>query len=760
MLRELSGSCGPRARVLRRHRIAPERARPWVALVASAWALAVWAAAACAQKPIEFPPEDPTPGPSEVALARFRERFPRLAGKLEARQPVHLLAVGDSVTRGFLYNEHRYSLLRTYTGVFAASLAKDFFFTGGVREIAPERGNPEKIEPSLGPEITIEDHTRNGADVFFAFAGLTTDGFDNDPDLVIINFGANDARRSIPLADYRAALDAVATLVRKRNADLLFVGPTPEFDLGDRIGLGMTRPYTETMREVAEQQEVFFADADQLLFDGLAGDEPFPATPEAAFGAVTARLRKFFDHGPDVDDLIHPNEAGHELLGRALGRAVMEGVPVPPVSVSGIVSVGDDGACEVRGALANTGAASIKGVLCPLPLGFVAEPAGDSPDAPVALDAGGVGPFAFAMRKSDPPNWIPAIHAAGFPGHEPVVHVPLLLVEANRATWIDFRAPLAPVGVAWGIGAAHNLGGQFRVACELVNPKDEPLEVDYTASWAGEERSGNATLEPSGRRALELTFDLPKAPVDRVRDRLVLRVRAGGRELVFERGVELCRNFGLGSRLPLFPMPVYRPGVTDESLSTGGTERPSVVLRPEADSESLFLTFDIERHELVSAGSNPAMIIDLVIDGRFFRERGTIGFSDILGVSFGAEDGDGEVKPVRLGAFGNGYDRQLDASRIRSSLETRPDGSRRATLTIPRRYFYRHPWDLGNGNSALGIRADVSFLSVDADHPDGFYPPSLRFLLVDPEVSRHDSRWLPMLELTSEPTGRWTVMIY
>ena len=112
---------------------------------------------------IDLDADRPTrPTPEQVA-ERLGKRLPKVAALTAARQPLHIALIGDSVTRGFLYEDDIYDMLKTYSGVFAGALTKQFFYTGGVRALNPGKNLPTKTTAAYGPEITLENFSRNGA---------------------------------------------------------------------------------------------------------------------------------------------------------------------------------------------------------------------------------------------------------------------------------------------------------------------------------------------------------------------------------------------------------------------------------------------------------------------------------------------------------------------------------------------------------------------------------------------------------------------
>ena len=127
---------------------------------------------------------------TEAQRARVAAKLPRLLSKLEQHAAVHVIVLGDSVSNYYLPGgaEDSEVFIKACQNEFLRRLADRFYYTGGVRNIKPRRGNPENLFPSVGPEITVHNLARNGAVVLQALQWLTTDGFDNPPDLAIDQF--------------------------------------------------------------------------------------------------------------------------------------------------------------------------------------------------------------------------------------------------------------------------------------------------------------------------------------------------------------------------------------------------------------------------------------------------------------------------------------------------------------------------------------------------------------------------------------------
>ena len=117
------------------------------------------------------------------------------------------------------------------------------------------------------------------------------------------------------------------------------------------------------------------------------------------------------------------------------------------------------------------------------------------------------------------------------------------------------------------------------------------------------------------------------------------------------------------------------------------------------------------------------------------------------------------------GLFGIDYSAEFDRAGIDTALSTRPDGTRRITVSIPRKYFYLHEYGrlpdqaLGNGNSQFGINTNLTFLAPDPEAEIRF-PDDRRFILLQPLVSKDDAETLAALELVNPGTGRWSARLF
>ena len=715
--------------------------------------------------PLSEMPKRPSP---EVIAGRLSERLPKVGALAGARQPIHIALIGDSVTRGFLYEPDIYDVLRTYSGVFAEALTREFFYTGGVRAVNPGKTLPKKASASFGPEITLENFSRNGADAFYGLLPLTTGVFDNSPDLVLLDFGINDGIGRLPLVDYEAALTESVRIARAGGADVLLVGAPMTLHPTARIGLGAARGQSAILRKLAAQPGVTFVPAGAAI---LA--EVFKAaevrSPEGAFSAVERALAPLFVHPNEpagmAPDRIHPNWKGHAAMGKAIAEGLLGETtePVPPATLTGTVSATSETAVSFIGKLTNTSTETLKTVFCPLSPSIALDvDLTASPDIPIDLKRGASTEIRFTLQRQPTFEAMPAIEYLD--GVDPTGRTAAMtgLLVGKSAIYVDCEASVRPIAGGWERGAQHFVGAESEIAFTAVSP-GTTIAVPYSASGSDARANGrfNLTGQEIGTAALALRF--PALPIGG-RMKIPLELAFGENASLGSRKAtaEIVRNLGLGQRIALYPADRYLPGRSPDAI-LGDPEAPSVLFRAEADEAALYLTYDIAQAELMPAPSSPtvpegSVRIDLRIDARAHDTRATLGMSPAITIQLGHKDGLGVADARPTGTFGNGYDRVVDEKNIRAALETRGDGTRRITVVIPRAYFYNHPWALGNGNSTLGFNTSIAL--YQGDLTTGGYPLQTTFVLADPDVKREDARYFPQLELTTQPTQRWSVFVY
>ncbi|MGD9746123.1 MAG: SGNH/GDSL hydrolase family protein, partial [Verrucomicrobiales bacterium] len=264
--------------------------------------------------------DNPNPG---VLTAQQRERLkgfiPRTFRKLERRDRVHIVALGDNVTRVYTpVPDTSEDFIEGYVAKFGTMLAKRFFYTGGVRMVNAPKGKRQKWDEHLGKEIQVENLAVGGRTAVDALQYLTTTAFLNDPDLVLVNYGINDSKQNLSLDTYRRSLSQVVEECRRRGVDVIVMAPNLIRGFPEPVEWGLTRPYATVAEEVAAENSVFFMDFGKYTAS-LGGAVPANYESEAAITQVSDRLHTMFhfEAGKPDDDL-HPNHETQKFMGSAL----------------------------------------------------------------------------------------------------------------------------------------------------------------------------------------------------------------------------------------------------------------------------------------------------------------------------------------------------------------------------------------------------------------------------------------------------------
>ncbi len=225
---------------------------------------------------------------------RFKQFLPNTFQKLEARDNVHVLALGEASFVGQAPSGDRpnANALFAMPGEFTERLARGFFYPGGVRLVNAPAGTVKNRSEIQGTAITLETSVPSDNSVFGGLRHAAGDAFVHDPDLVMIQFGGFDALSGTAIHNFRAALTRVVRLAREQGADVILCAPTPIF--ADTWGL--SRPYARAVESVAREEQVFFLDLGQLLLGAIGGADP-DAEPSAAQDLVSDRLRRFYFFG-------------------------------------------------------------------------------------------------------------------------------------------------------------------------------------------------------------------------------------------------------------------------------------------------------------------------------------------------------------------------------------------------------------------------------------------------------------------------------
>ena len=738
--------------------------------------------------------------------ARLRKYLPRTYEKLAKRNPVHVVTMGDSVMGMYGYGPEYNNSLLSYQSIFLSELSDQFYYPGGVRLVGASKNQAEKLQDILGLEITLQNLSRGGKLLLHALQPLTTQAFENKPDLVIVSYGINDATVNYSLDSYRRLLEQIVTMVKANNADLLLFGPTLIVDDPPEETLARNRPYTNIMRDVAEANGVWYCDLGDLswliklddrnahLKDAIkeaakkkeqqadaanthaddsaqtqtsapvAGPAPSPVVSplmeqidpdpdkKAAklFSSVVQDYRTHFNHG-SVIDWIHPDAEFHRFLGKRVYRELLNGKKTLPWSVSAPTLVMDGTKqCLLTYKLENTSETEQSITILPLVTRYWNPQAAPTQ---VILKPG---------KKSEVSiTWIPRnenTFLEGMPAGSPQICFSIMHANAETVHIDDLTPIVEPVSVLWNTGAQFNLENNVELQARILNTSRQELKGKWEASLLDQKWSGDISVPVGESAVAKLPFNLPNGADARLRNNIHFTVTLDGQAYRFDRNVELTRNMGLKEDIALVPMENFGAG-KDLNPKLPDASTRGVRFRADADANALYLTWDIFGINLVDpAGNLTAILADTNLDARSYGKRLGMGATDAFRIAGAAADGDLRVGSIQPWAFGTGYGMSFDSKKVQAKLVSRPDGSRRVTVALPRAYLYLHEWKIGNGNSQLGINTAFSVWQKDEDSPQGGGYES--FVISAGAFQRDDAEALDVLELTDKPTRRWTLRLY
>ncbi len=732
--------------------------------------------------------------------ARVQKYLPRTYAKLVKRDPVHVGCIGDSVMINWSYGADNGNVLKAWNGIFLQELADQFIYNGGVRLVRPAKDQPAKLSNFIGPEITVQNFSRGGRLIFHALQPINTVAFENDPDLIIVSYGINDSTNGQPLDVYKTNVQRVVDAVKAKGTDLILCGPSLIVsDLPER-SLGLTRPYADTMREVAETNGVFFADLGDLAWliqlekrshpldevkkklakeaaraakaeEAAKNDPSLPPPPPApkplldnplademntdpdkkamvSFQQVVDVLKTRFNHGTVVD-FVHPDTETQQLLGRRVFQELLNGPKQVPWSMTDAeAKLEADDVCKLSYLMENPTEEEQTFTILPL-----VSPTWTPQDAPSQLTLKARKQTTVRITYKRSPAGTSQGRSDLLPPHEPVMRFPILTVGGGLARIEDARATITPLSVTWDTGAHFN-----QEACELhgsiVNTGEKPVSGKWEAVWMGQKVAGTFNTPAGEKEPFIVKLAFP--PTNRQKGTVAFTVTLGATAYHFDRELELMRNFALKEPMPLLAPLTYVRDQVQKPLMPDSTS-PGVVLKADADSNMLFLTWDIYGYNLLdNPAGGGAVGLDVNLDARSYGQRLGPGATDAIRMASSAADGDLAVGSLPAWCFGSGYGMFYDEKQIKCRMSTRPDGARRITMALPRGYLYLHEWALGNGNSQIGINTTIQLFRKGADGQVGYDT----FTLTLNGRHRDDAESLAVLELADKSTQRWTVRLY
>jgi len=706
---------------------------------------------------------------------RFERYLPRTFPKLEARDPVHIVVLGDSVTGGYTPLPSAWESLNplfSYTGVFLGELAREFFYPGGLRLINPPTQGTAKLSPYLGDEITLENLTEIDGTALDGLRRVLSDAFVHDPDLLIVQYGIYDAFGEVSIDVYRRALQEIADEAGRRSVDLILLGPGMVRHGYGPMDWGVTRPFASTAREVALSNGVLFMDAGQHLSRFGGGVDP-KTEASAAMDMIGSRLGRMFHFGPELDHLerVHPSRRANEYLGEALFDELKNGTPNSDFTYAGVANFTPEGTVEVVLAIHNqseeikqgtVGALSVSG--CLVPLEEAARRFSVPPQATTQVSFRYRRPIVGQAR--DGSDVLFPIEAADEFGR-----FSFLLEDTVRSELVDLPLRIGPITAVWRSRQILNVTDRLRIEWDLVNGSDKAVSGTFQVGLG--DQIGDPTpftVPPLGTKRIFSLFDFAtEGTAPSFQREIWIQTDVDGLVTRFYRELEASRDLVLGEEIPLKAWDAYVniPPAGDPTARTRGTGDVRAYF--EANQEALYAVATLSGVAIPSLGDQAAVRARIFLDARPMDEVRSFGAVRPIEIYAKAEGGVGIAPSVPLGAFGNRYDLVLPPKGIASALSRDARGDAVFEIRIPRTYLHRHEWNLDSPDSLLGVRLEIGVADDRADSADPF-PKHRSYVSNSPTFAfedriirgfdERDARSLTSLRLSRQPVRSWTVRIY
>ncbi len=698
---------------------------------------------------------------------RLRRYLPRSFPKMENNEPMHVVAIGDSVMSAYTPLPSAWengNILFTYPGVFLEKMALEWFYTGGMSLLNPPPGGRKKVSRYPGEQIRLENlATRDG----FMLSGLqrtTTDAFLHKPDILLIQYGANDALAHTALDVYRRALEKTIENGKLAKADIIVLGPTPVNYGGGAMNWGSTRPYVSVAREVCAKHDVLFLDTGQHLMQIFAKGVDAETHPQAAMEVVGDSLLNIFAYGEELPfpERVHPGPKVHQVLGQALFDDLLNGTKPSDFSATAIAMHEDGGRVKVVLSLRNQTTEEKQGTIGALVVGTGMTPA--NPAQRFKIPAGKAAQLEFLYRRA----------VAGKTRGGDDLYVPLerdenttqfcfVVEDTFGSEFLEVPLRVGPVSVAWKGKNFVNVTDRVRIEWDLVNGTDKAINGKYQIGM-GESVAElvDFSLPPLGNKNFYAVFGFQgDAAKFQFQQDVWLDIHAEGKVIRFQREMEATRDMVVGQTVVMSPWASYTnappPGDPAKPAAATGT----AAVRFDFDEAALRVQAAMRDIAIPDLGEKAALKVNLSIDARPGEEVRKFGFVDPLTFYFRGTDGAGMCEDVDLAAFGNGYNMRLDARGIRSTLSTQANGEKVIDITIPRSYLHR----LGASDSLLGVKFEIIPAQGAQGFREnrGFVTHSSSFNFRNRTIhgpGPKDAEGLTTLRLSKDPVNSWSVRLY
>lgn len=706
---------------------------------------------------------------------RFDQYLPRTFAKLEARDPVHVVGLGDSLMGGYVPMESKEwekgNPLYSFSGVFLSQLAREFFFPGGVRLLNPKKGDSAKLTDLFGDEITFEDLTELDGTALDGLRHATTDAFLHDPDLLLIQYGTYDAFQRISVDVYKRSLQEIIDAGKREKTDMILFSPGLINSGKGEIPWGIARPYAMAAREVALANGILFIDIGKHMARRGGGVDP-ENQPEAAMEIVGDRMARSFYFGPNFEgkELVHPTFEVQRFLGEEAFDELKDGPPTPLVTVAGVATYENAGLVKAVMSMRNQTDETQQGSIGALAVGGSFLPVDGFQRFSIPAKATTQLVFKYARpvvgKTRDGADLLFPIEPS-----DEFCRLSYIMENSVESRLLDLPVRVGPVTPLWKSRQFINVGDRIRIEWDLVNGTDKAISGTFQVGMA--DRVGeptNFSVSPLGTKSVFSLFEFKNpAKASQFQQDVWIQIDVDGKIVRFTREMEATKDLVLGEQMTMQPWVSY--GNASPVGDSRAQVRPSgsAAVRFDADESALYVVAGLKDIDIPDLGDKAALKARLFIDARPVNEVRNFGVVEPIEVYTRGTDGPGTTPDMPLGCFGNGYNMILSPQGVTSLLSTGENGIRLLEIRIPRSYLHRHEWQLGSLDSLLGVRLELTVADARPDSPNPF-PNENRYETSSPTFAHegvpiygfsvNDARSLSTLRLSRKPVNSWSVQIY
>lgn len=195
----------------------------------------------------------------------------------------------------------------------------------------PQTGMGQVFENFTKEGIMVSNHAKNGRSTkSFLEEWRMVSIYDSitEGDFLFVQFGHNDekindpARYTKPTGDYQINLEKFVNVARNKKAIPVFISPLTRrvFDENGNVTEDLHKPYTEAMKEKAQELQVAFIDLDNLSLEKL-----IEAGPEETYSWYMNLEPGIFDNYPEGQvDNTHLQKKGAEIYAKIIATELLK----------------------------------------------------------------------------------------------------------------------------------------------------------------------------------------------------------------------------------------------------------------------------------------------------------------------------------------------------------------------------------------------------------------------------------------------------